>query len=533
MAESTFAEPGVPTTPPAPFGGAMDLSVGSRLELAAFGLLSVAVGLLYFHDLGVVPSGLFCDETSVGYNAWTIGHGLRDGHGVLLPLFFQCFGDFKSPLYVYAAALTVRLFGPTPFAVRLPSVLYALGMALVLHRLLAEWTGNRRVARWTALLSLLCPSIFTFGRHAVSEVSSFPFWLVLAFLMLLRFERGPTARRGALAGLALGACTYSYTTARMLAPLSVAVAAASFALSRPHRRALPAFLGAAALAGLPMGVFMLVHPGMLTQRFDLISVFRDHPTAGLALRRVLENYRAQLLSPGFLFRTGDHNPRHNVGVGLLPVWLAVPFVLGLAALWERRRGSPLSRFLLVFLLIAPIPAALTDEGIPHASRMLQLAPFAFAVAGLAAADWIERARPPRAALAFVLGLALLEGGIFLGHYFGDYAQRSQGSFDGGAGEALRVVFAARREGEPLYLSPEIFGLQNTYIEFWGSLDQRELAEKGPDGLGIHRLWGGQGNLPSGALVVSRGAYPPRQPAERIGESDGLGGGVPYSVYRIR
>ncbi|MHB1843679.1 MAG: ArnT family glycosyltransferase [Deltaproteobacteria bacterium] len=500
-----------------------------RWEPAACLALLAIVGGLYLHRLSDVPAGLYFDETSVGYNAWAIGHTLHDEHRTALPLFFECFGDYKSPLYVYLDVVTVALFGATPFGVRLASVLYAFAMAAVLYLLLGQWTEDWRLARWFALLSLVAPAIFTFGRHAVSEASSLPFWITLGFLALLRFERQSTARAAVWAGLALGICTYAYTTARLLAPLTVVGAAACLFPSRAHRRLLPQFLGAASMAGLPMAVFMAIHPGMLTKRFDTLSIFKDHPPRLVSFERAVRHFGEHLLSIDFLFRTGDHNLRHNIGVGLLPVWLAIPFCLGLAALWQRR-SSPMARFLLLFLVLAPIPVSLCDDVIPHASRMLHFVPYAYAVAGLAAADWLRQGAA-RAAIACALGLALLEGGLFLDRYFDEYAPRSQAAFDGGAGRALELAFGARPPGGQLFLSPELLGAQDTYVKFWGKLDPFELARRGIDGMGIHRLMGG--TLPSGAIVALRGGFPPGQPAERIGESDTPSGRALYSVYRIR
>ncbi|MHB8419050.1 MAG: ArnT family glycosyltransferase [Myxococcales bacterium] len=500
------------------------------IERALWALTAATVSCLYFFRLGQIPPGLFLDETSVGYNARAIGRTLADQYGNSLPLFFRALEDYKSPLYVYASALTEAIFGPTAFAVRLPSALYAIGMAVGLYVLVRRLTAREALARWMAALSLLAPSIFTFGRHAVSETSSFPFWLVLALNALLWLEREPSWRSGVLAGAALGLCTYTYTTGRLLAPLMVAAAALCFYLEPRYRRAVPALLGGGALLGLPMALFMLRHPHTLDKRFHTLWILKDNPPWTVAASRMAEHYAQHLFSIDFLFRTGDHNLRHNIGVGLLPVWLALPLALGVWSLWQRR-SSATARFLLALLALSPIPVSLCHDAWPHASRMLHFVPLAYVVAAIAIEDWLAAANPARALVALGLGLALVEGGTFLHDYFVDYPPAAQPNFDGGAGEALRIAFAARRGDEPLYAPDGFFVFDGTYFQFWGDLDPVRFRQVGLEGMGIHRAGRG-GQYPPGSLVILPGGMRPfSQPAELVGTAERSGGGVAFSVWR--
>src|ERR1700704_2361410 len=58
-----------------------------------------------------LPMGLYVDESSIGYNAWSIANNGHDEHGVAWPLFFRAFGEFKNPVYIYFLALAYKLFG--------------------------------------------------------------------------------------------------------------------------------------------------------------------------------------------------------------------------------------------------------------------------------------------------------------------------------------------------------------------------------------------------------------------------------------
>jgi hypothetical protein len=81
----------------------------------------------------------------------------------------------------------------------------------------------------------------------------------------------------------------------------------------------------------------------------------------------IKNYCAHF-DPRFLFLSGDHQPRHNVaGSGELLLPDLIFLAAGLVTFFSRGKG-PLRGALLTALVCAPLPAAITREGIPHALR---------------------------------------------------------------------------------------------------------------------------------------------------------------------
>jgi 4-amino-4-deoxy-L-arabinose transferase-like glycosyltransferase len=518
-------ETSVPSEPAAPRAG--DWPPWERWAFAAVALVVV---FFYFYRLGKVPQGLYHDETSLGFNARAISRTLADQYGNKLPLFFRALDDYKSPLYVYAAAITEGILGPSPLSERLPATLYALGMAVGMYTLLRSLTGRERLARWMAVLSLLVPSMFTYGRHGVSEVSSMPCWLLIGLNALLAFQDSPTWKRAVWAGASLGLCTYSYSTARLLAPLMVATAAVCFFPDKRARRQLFAFLVAAAVIGIPMAVYMKTNPSKLDGRFNSLSIFRDHPTHWVALQRFVQQYARHIFSLDFLFRTGDPNRRHNIGIGELPLWLAVPMGLGLLSLWKRR-SEPFIRFLMVLWVLAPVPVALILVEWPHASRTLHFAPLAIITAGIFFADVLTWARPSRAILIAATVGALAEGALFVTSYFVDYAPSSVDAFDGGRGEALQLAFAARQHDEPLYVPGDMFAYGGIHLGFYGDLDPVRLRAAGPGAFGISPS--GAPSYPPGSIVVLPGAQRPPGQSEPIAVAHALDGRTLYSLFRMR
>lgn len=499
-----------------------------RFELIAFAVLALAIASAYFYRLGSVPPGLFSDEAADGYSAHAILQTGADEWGTPFPLFFRSFDDYKSPILIYSIVAAEGVFGMNAFAVRLPSTLYAFGMAIAMFFFLRALTGRPKLARWLALLSLLIPAIFTYARIAVSETSCLPFFFVLALHAFLRFESRPTARRAVILGVLFGIITYTYTTSRLLAPLMVATCVLVFIGDAKVRPKLLLVMGAAALVALPMAAFMVIHPHTLDLRFGTLSAWRDHPPARVLADRIFQNYFNHL-SFAYLFRTGDLELRHSIGgVGLLPLWLFAPFVCGIWVVFTQR-SRPIMRYFLVLLVIAPIPVSLCD-GFLHASRTLHMAPLAVVIGAVAVAELLKRTTISIPALALAVAVAAGEGAFFVHRYFTEYPPKAQSHFDEGMGGALQIAFAARQGEEPIYAPAHFFMAKAVFISFFGAIDPERHQKETPDQLGIIHL-PERGPVPRGALVILPGAAVGTQ-GQLLGRSLRVGDGAPlWSVFR--
>src|SRR3989344_3779026 len=88
-------------------------------------IIFVIAILLRFWMLGENPPSLTWDEAAWGYNAYSIGINGRDELGCFLSfVFFNFFGVFNPPFFVFLAVLPFKFFGLSEFAVRFPSALF-------------------------------------------------------------------------------------------------------------------------------------------------------------------------------------------------------------------------------------------------------------------------------------------------------------------------------------------------------------------------------------------------------------------------
>src|SRR5262249_26527228 len=144
------------------------------------------------------------------------------------------------------------------------------------------------------------------------------------------------------------------------------------------------------------------HPGQLTGRFSLLSIFCQPVSTCNARPSIVGNtddgtffplvvterlVRVYLSSwnPSFLFYTGDPWGRHVTGHGGMLYATVAPFLFVGAVALVRRWREPFWRLIGLGTVFAGIPAALTmDQG--HALRFIAAVPFLIVIMALGAAE---------------------------------------------------------------------------------------------------------------------------------------------------
>ena len=420
---------------------------GPALWAAAAVLLGLAIAVRNLTDLSNVPPGLYIDESSIAYNAWTIAHYGVDEHGVHFPLFFQAFGEYKNPLYVYALVPFARFLGVTSDVERLPAAMF--GLIAVLFLALAAWrvTGSRPIAFFVLALVALTPWLVQESRVGFEVVSMLATLSVA--LWCLSDERHLTPRRFILAGLFFALSIFAYSTGRF--EILLFAVAFAFVYRNGGFRGWWSTLAVVAAGYVVLGVWALLHPGALTGEFSVISIGADGAPLPTVIGRFLSNY-VSYFSPDFLFIHGDPNPRHNTGfAGMLLAVSAPLLLLGLYGCWLRRREA-LPRFVVLCIVLAPVAASLTNGfGAPHALRSAVMLPLLviLAVFGLdVIRDVLRRHRLVAAAL---LAALLVQGALYTLDMYTAYPQRAALAFDTGVPQAISAA-ARAAAGHTVYLS---------------------------------------------------------------------------------
>jgi 4-amino-4-deoxy-L-arabinose transferase-like glycosyltransferase len=386
--------------------------------IAVLAAAAIIAAALCFVRITSNPPGFYIDESSIAYNASTIARTGSDENGVRWPLYFQAFGDFKNPVYVYLLAGLFRLTGPSILVARLLSASLVVLGAATLGVLALRLTRSRRIALATIVVALITPWLFEVGRVAM-EVAMYPVACALFLLCLQRAaakDKWNVSDAVAIAAT-LALLTYAYSIGRLFAPL-LAIGLAFF-WTRERSRWVVATWCLYAVLVSPILIFSLKHPGALLGRFTIVTYLNSQLGLAETVWQFAKHY-VRNLNPWRLLVRGDPSRDQIVHVLGTPHFLAAVFVFSVAGLFlmvRRAKEEEWARFLLYGIAVAIVPASLTNEAF-HMLRLIAVPVFllVFAVEGVA---WFVR-RPStlrwRSGLIALLALAVLEAGWFQWNY---------------------------------------------------------------------------------------------------------------------
>jgi hypothetical protein len=409
-------------------------------ELLALAALIALAAALRFPALSVAPPALWVDESFNGLDILRIFDGYRE------PFFPANYG--REGLFIYAQALSVLFFGPTPAALRLVSAAVGTATVAATWALARAWFG-----RWVGLLSagVIATLVWhiTFSRIGLRTICA-PLALAIVLWLFWRTLIHGRLSDAILTGAALGLALQTYLSTRILPPLLLVFFLLEWrfnpSLLRARWKALIWASVVAALVFSPLGYYYFRHPDAAFRRSDMVlglDVPHDEFFAVAFLRsllRMLAIFNVQ----------GDLNWRHNVsGRPVFDFTSGLLFLLGTGIAARRileeeyvgsatRGGSPaLHPYLWWFVALAAtlLPFALTPDG-PHFLRMTIILPLAAMAPAIGARQlWLflegtysrltgSRPSGSRLAIAAALaGVAMVLGLTWVGYetYWGVWA----------------------------------------------------------------------------------------------------------------
>ena len=432
---------------------------GREILFALAGILLFSLAT-HLWGTGSIPQGAYCDEASIGYDAWSILQTGADHHGSRLPVFFQSFGEYKYPLYIYATIPSVALFGLNEFSTRLPAALFGV-LAVLAIFLLGRELFDGRVGLLSALFLSISPWAFQFSRIAF-EASALPAILMLGAWL---FVKGTRAKEGyaLYAGIALFALSlYAYGSARLFAPLFLFALAIIFhaeLLKRPRKALLAGAIGL--VVALPFIYTLVASPDIVFARYNVVSVFASGHKGFSEFAANLPKY----YDYNFLFVQGDRNLRHlPSGTGELPLFLAPLAILGLEAVayalltWKKPREH---LALLAWFALFAVPAALTWEGTPHSLRAITgigVFELVGALGAVAFYDIVKRHASRKALALLVLAAFIIIGlsaAAQLDLYFNKYPLQGAAWWESGLPASFGYVSGHQAGYDAVFISPKI------------------------------------------------------------------------------
>jgi 4-amino-4-deoxy-L-arabinose transferase-like glycosyltransferase len=333
-------------------------------------LVMCGAALVYLPQLGEAPGYLNRDEVFIGLTAHSSASTGRDTVGRFLPLYFQMPMRYGSemwfqPIPMYAATLSVKLFGLTEGTIRLPMALAGIADVTLVYCIGRLIFGGTLLPIAAALLLAVTPAHLINSRVAMDYHAPLPFMLVWLLCLLSYLRQGRLLLLFA-GGLALGIGIYTYIAAYILMPIYASLTCGVLWQRREplkHYWILAAGFLLPALCCLP---FVLSHPTVLHDVFWHYQ--RDKPQTSGALDLFGGFFTYERFTTAASVYAGFWNPRLLFINGPHSMWAAGAFLLPAAGLLAvgvvraLRRPVPHGVLLVGGLLTAPIPASLAGEG---------------------------------------------------------------------------------------------------------------------------------------------------------------------------
>lgn len=240
--------------------------------LLAAGIVLLAL-FLRLYRLGSLPTGISGDELFNAIDALRVGKE----HW---PIFFEG-NNGREALFLYLMAGSLRLFGQTIVAIRLPAALLGTGSVWLAY-LLGRDHFNQRVGLAAAGLTAVSLWPLMESRWGLRAVS-LTFFTGLTLYLLTRAFRQRRWRDWILGGAALGLTLYTYIPARIF-PLVPVIWFGWLLWSRRDaaQRQWPHFLASlltSLLVFAPFGWYMWQFPDKVNQRIGTLTVALDQAIA--------------------------------------------------------------------------------------------------------------------------------------------------------------------------------------------------------------------------------------------------------------
>lgn len=329
---------------------------------------------LYYYKLDSIPSGLYVDEASQGYNAYSILATGKDEYGMRFPILFRFLAVYTPGLYTYISILPVAIFGLSIFSVRIISALATLLSTFIVYFFLksSRILKEKATAIITSLLFLMSPWIIIHGRYGHEVAIAFLIFSSGALFSWLGLKKNKLIILGFSI---LSLSTYASYSTRFLAPLLIigylllfrvnfiksknikylfVSIVAALVIQIPHFTILstPAFFVKSGLVG---------SEAILSQAGKVVNLVPHNIAIFLSFLREFLSQFTTYFSPRSLFFLPDPDPQRSIpGLSVFYFWMIIPYLVGIYFLWKGRT-KPFSKLIFLLAILSPIPAALTRD----------------------------------------------------------------------------------------------------------------------------------------------------------------------------
>ncbi len=302
----------------------------------------LAVGcLLVFYKFIEIPVHLAYDEVSFTRLALSLDHQPYTPYSTL--------ATGHSTLYFYIILASLKLFGVSTFALRLPAALFGIGSAAVVYVLFQKLLGKTRYALIAGLTLLSMRWFLNFSRFSF-EATFLIFLELLSMTFLVHALQKKKWYYVLACSIFAGLSYLSYYPGRIFFLLPLI----SIGLTL-HKKMLLFFIAVFVVIITPLTLYNASHPDI---RIGQLSILQDkHLKPADKVKAVRQNIEKTIYM--FLWK-GDMNGRHNFpGKAALNPIMALLFIMGMIIVM-RNRGTQADTLFLIWFFISLLPSLFTS-----------------------------------------------------------------------------------------------------------------------------------------------------------------------------
>jgi hypothetical protein len=327
-----------------------------------------------------------------------------------IPIFVRTDAGFSSLPFLAPATVWAFFFGNSPQSLRvLIAIITTLSLILLAHAIALWYKKSPKVFLLAAIIGLTLPWTFLQG-FIFWDTSLAPVCFILAFYAFtrLKFGASPKLRHQLLLPLSLITAVYLYLPSAV--PAFVLYLAAIAYLKKNNIINIKQLLinfAVAFVAILPFVVFFLTFPDGNTRTQELNIFYQVDAFTGI--RRLFKNI-ALLISPTFLFITGDPSRSHSIGMmGMLGPLAIAPLVWTIY--YNKmlvKKEKLLFAISILGVAVATFASALTHpDAQPHSLRANAAVPFYIALIVLGTQKFLQQHPKATIPVYVLLGISIV------------------------------------------------------------------------------------------------------------------------------
>ncbi len=472
-----------------------------KKSVMLFGVIIFLAAILRLYGLGSFPPSLNWDEISHGYNAFSILKTGSDEWGKFLPIAnFRAYGDYPLPLNLYLTIPFIWLMGLTEVSIRLPHAILGILTVASSYFFALGLTKKKPVALLTAFFVAIEPWTLFTSRFVVQSNLSI-FFLSLSAALFVNREKNRWFVP--LSVLSLGLTLFSYHTTRIFSPLILFTALVIYRNEvisnlRKFKLLTCITLGVILIFFIPL-ILILTNKESRARSSEVFLIDqgainhiiekRQTTPLPVSVAKLVYNRPVYLLtnsaknyleyfSPRFLFFKGGTQYQFSIpNFGLMYLASLPFFYVGLYMLMKSTKVNKDYVLIIGWLLLAPLPAAITKEhfAVLRSSAMLPLPQFISALGFVSLYESLmgkgQKWSAKLLVIAFTLML-LVNTSTYIMKYFYEYPNDYSQDWQYGYKQVVSYINDNHSHYDKIIVT-KFYGEPHEFILFYSSWDPQK------------------------------------------------------------